>query len=687
MNRIKAFLRNRKPALVHLAGAILVFFIWRLCGLPSPGLLGRLIPLSWFITAVVAEKGRVRNSTLFLLTVFVLLTLFWTSGPALVTAAASAGFLGIFPELLRVSRRKYGILLAMMPLVPMVLVLVPFTGDEPHYASITEDLAPLGESTFDLYSSQAGDPTGDVTHHQRFFPALMVPGYFLGQSGLRIMNFIFALAALVLLSRLLKEHRIERWRELTVLAMLLVPGSSVLGLVYPAWIALAVFLGTVLLSETRRSTLWVLAASAVLVLIKLRFAGLAAGLVAAHLVSVSRKKRTRLLLAVTALGAAGILADLLLLGGRVFWVRYGNVEFIHTLVMQPVYRSGQLALSAASVLVDQEGGLLWKAPWVIAALAGLWELRRKHRHLFLWLGLPALLYLAGLLYWAVDNWHGMPTPAGRMLLPLLPVLIASLGCSMKRRGTGILIWISLAVSAVYFTWPALRFNHADGSDVLLTRFFGTRSGLVRWLPSAVRPDIPVFAAAIAVCAALVWMIRKNWRYTVHFAASFLVLFCFLGGYEDQHWEAEDIPSEFRNYCAVYPRGEDLEARKYWLFSRERMLLLSRPEDAVRLPLAPVENDSVEVTLIYRSFGGGDEGGLAVSCGTSADTVFGESPLQDPPGWLAVKGRTSVPAEPENAAPVRHEIRLRRMNDTLRIHATGFPPDEEAGIYLDRIEID
>ncbi|MBD3277628.1 MAG: hypothetical protein GF388_04950, partial [Candidatus Aegiribacteria sp.] len=541
MSRFNSIFTQRKPALVHFAGAILVFLFWRLGGLPSPGILGRLIPLSWFITALISGKGRVRKSTLFILSAFCMLALFWTAGPFLGIAAASAGLLGIFPELLRVSVRKYGILMAMIPLVPMVLVLVPFTGDEPHYASITEDMAPFGESSFHRYSSQAGDPTSQVTHHQRVFPALMIPGYLFGPAGLRIVNFLFALAALVLLSRLLEKYRIKGRRELTVMAMLLLPGSSVLGLVYPAWLALAVFMGAVLLSESRRSTLWVLTASAALVLVKLRFAGLSVGLITAHLITVSKKKRMRLLVAITAIGAAGLLADLVLLGGRVFWVRYGNIEFFHTLLVQPLYRSGQLALSAASVLVDQEGGLIWKAPWVIAALAGLWELRKKHRHLFHWLGLPALFYLAGLLYWAVDNWHGMPTPAGRMLLPVLPVLIASLGCAMKRRGVRILIWISLALSAVYFTWPSMRFNHADGSDVLLTRLVGAHGGLVRWLPSGVRPDVPVFAAAIALCAALVWMIRRNWRYTVHFMSSFLVLFCFLGGSKDQTWEAEDIP--------------------------------------------------------------------------------------------------------------------------------------------------
>ena len=479
MSSLTASVRERTPALVHLAGSVLVFLFWRLAGLPSPGVLGRLIPLAWFVTAIVSRKGDVSKSTLTLLTVFMLLSLFWTAGPSLGILAASAGFLGIFPELLRVSRRKYGILMAMIPLVPMVLVLVPFTGDEPHYASITEDLAPFGENGFEEFSRQEGDPAGDVTHHQRFFPALLTPGYFLGQTGLRIMSLLFALAALVFLSILLKKYRFEKRRELTVLAMLLIPGSSLLGLVYPGWLALAVFLGAALLSESRRSTLWVLVASAVLVLIKLRFAGISAGLIAAHVITSHGKKRARLPLIIIAIGAAGILADLLLLEGRIFWVRYGNVEFLHTLVIQPVYRSGQLLLSAASVLVDQESGLLWKAPWVIAAGAGLWELKKKHRNLFIWLGLPALFYLAGLLYWAVDNWHGMPTPAGRMLLPVLPVLTASLGCSMKRRGVSILIWISLALSAVYFTWPALRFNHADGSDILLTSIFEARSGLNR----------------------------------------------------------------------------------------------------------------------------------------------------------------------------------------------------------------
>ena len=140
------------------------------------------------------------------------------------------------------------------------------------------------------------------------------------------------------------------------------------------------------------------------------------------------------------------------------------------------------------------------------------------------------------------------------------------------------------------------------------------------------------------------MIRNNWRYTVHFTASLLVLFCFLGGYGKPDWEAEDIPSEYRDYCSVYPGEADLETRKYWIFSKERMLLLSRPEDIVRIPLHSAEEDSVRITLVYRSFEGDSESGVAVSCGASADTVFEVSELMDPAGLAGGEGKNFCPCQ-------------------------------------------
>ena len=657
--------------------------------MPSPGVLGRLVPLSWLITALLYGKGRIPRLSIYLLAVFTVFSLFWTVDTGFEVIAAACGLMGIFPGLLALSSRRFGIVLALLPLIPLILILVPFTGDEPHFAYITENLI-SGSGRFSEYSSQMGDPGAGITHHQSFYPALMIPGYPLSVPGIRGMNILYAMAALVLMSRIFRDSGLKNWKQLTVLGFILVPGCSILGLVYPGWLALAVFLWAVYAYGRSKNVAWVIAAAIVLVVIKFRFIGLSIGLLTALVIESRRKKRLILSVTLICLVTAGLLFDLLILDGRIFWVRYGNMAFIKTIILQPLYRTPEVLIAAGSSLVDIESGLLWKAPWVLAGLAGLHLLKSANRKLFIWLGLPALFYFIILVFWNPAESSGMPTPAGRMLVPLIPVLLASLSFVLKRKGVKILIWASLAISAVLFTHPVLRFNFADGSDSLVSRISGQFSSITELLPSTVRLDLPIFLGWIMLAGLMIMLFRRRSRIAEYTIASVFLLLCLLGGMEKKTWEAEDIPSEYRNFCTIYPCEVDLELRKFWFFSREKMLRLSRPEDAVILPVTDYAGDSLKLTVFYRSLHSGAETGIEVSCGEWADSVYAASEVMEAPRWVTIMKETNLPLMPENLQSIRSEfiVPLDNCGGIIRISLLGAEGRHGRfyGIYLDRILI-
>ena len=672
----------------HILGGILVFIIWRIAGMPSPGVLGRLIPLAWLTAGIVYGRGNPSKASVQLLGISLLLCMFWAAGPGMFIISASSALLALFPGLIKVSRRRLGILMAVIPLAPLILILVPFTGDEPHYARITEELFPGGDGSFQDYYHQAGDPGGGFRHHQSLYPAMMLPGYPGGITGIRLMNMLFALGAVTALSRTLRDSGFRKWRELSLLALLTMPGSGVLGLVYPGWLAVAVFVSAVYMFLRDRRSVWVLAAAVVLVLLKIRFAGLSLGLLLALMLEYRGRKRANIALLLLSFAAAGLLFDLVFLGGRVFWVRYGNIEFLRTVLVQPLYRSSHLLLAMFSTLLDIESGLLWKAPWVLAALAGLPALRRERRYLFRWLGLPGLLYLLVLIYWTGMNWSGMPTPAGRMLLPLLPLLLASLGMVMKRAGVRVLVWLSMAAGAVYYCHPLLRMNHADGTDALVSSLAGTAASLTGWLPSAVRFDLPVFLFWGLFSAAVVWMIARRSGKTAYMLAAGFGLLCLAAGTPVTRWEAEDLPSSMKDFCQFYPRDTDPEERKYWMFSAQRMLRLHRREDAIRIPVHRHLGDQAEVEITYRSLGEGRGPGIRLSCGGWSDSLFSISNMRQPPAWTTRIRDASLERRPENLRELRWSLKMPVSADTLLIEiipAAG-PDHDLHGIYLDAVTV-
>ncbi len=685
---IKSLLYERSGAMFHIAAAISIFAVWRLLGMPAPGSLGRLIPLSWLITGLIFGKGRASKLSSLLLTIFLVLSLLWAVSTTVEVLAVSFGVMGVFPGLLAVSRKKAGILRAMVPLIPLI-VLVPFVGDEPHYVTITEDFVSPGAGEFGNMRHQQGDPSESIPHHQIFYPLMMIPGYPFSIAGVRGMNLLFALIAVMILSGIYRKNGLNDWKYLSILALLLIPGSATLGLVFPGWVALLFFLLCVRMSDSPRRTFWVLCVAFILVLIKIRFVGVSAGLLIALIISSEGKRKIMFPAALAGLVILGLLADLIILDGRIFWVRYGNISFLKTVIINPVFRFPEVLLAAGASLVDSESGLLWKAPWILAGLAGLPLLRKKHPDLFLWLGLPAIFYFLFLMIWSINSWAGMPAPSGRILLPIMPVFLASLGCMLKDRNVRLLVWVSLGISAIYFAYPVLRFNHADGTDTLFNLICGQYSSVTEWIPSLVRLNVPVFLSWLVIAGMLIWMIAKRNRFTGTVIIAIVFILVCIAGQKRTAWEAEDIPSEYRSYCSIYPETNYSESRIFWLFTREKMLYMSSYEDVVYLPLPSDCGDSVRLEISFRSLQSGPIPGIELSCGDFRDSIYISSEVLEKPEWFVFFRDDQLDRRPENLEEIHTEFILPVDDNTEIVRISplnvGHEYGEMHGIYLDRIE--
>jgi hypothetical protein len=276
-----------------------------------------------------------------------------------------------------------------------------------------------------------------------------------------------------------------------------------------------------------------------------------------------------------------------------------------------------------------------------------------------------------------------------MLLPLLPVLLVSLGKVMDRRGVRILIWASLAVSAAQLCHPMLRFNYADGTDGLISMLAGPASAVSTWLPSAVRFNLAAFAIWTFISGFIVWQIARNSRTAPLSLAASFGLICLLGGMPRTTWEAEDLPPRMMDYCSLYPADNEPESRAYWLFSRERMLLLSGDADRVRIPVDASPGDTVTVEVSFRDCGGGDLPGLRVSCGDWSDSIFAVSDVMEAPSWMTLIRDMRLDGRPENLEELSWRLEVPALSDTLVLSPVAGPRSGSSryGIYLDKVSFE
>jgi hypothetical protein len=691
--RVAEAVRDWRGPLYHLFGGLLVFLLWRVTGMPSPGLQGRLIPLAWVVLGLLTGRSGIPRFSAGFLGAFSLLVFLWRIHPALHVLAGASAVLGMFPGIMATAAggARWSLARAAAPLFLLSVLLVPFEGDEPHYAAILAGITGDEDSPFQDPGPQLGDLATGETHHTRTFPLLLLPGYPFGQIGVRAVSFLMALAAVMLTAHLFRSYGISIDGGPAVMALLVMPGAGLLGLLYPGWVSIALFVAGALWLRRGKNVLPVLLAlTLILAAIKMRFFFLGAGLLVVWFLRLERGRKWRCAAIIMGIGAAVLAADYFLLGGGLVWARYGNVGLLRGIYANLTVHTVTTLTAPLASMLDIEAGMLWKAPWVVLALAGLPALRKRHPDLYTVLGVPSLIYIIVVWIWLPFEWHSMPTPPGRLFMPLMPLLLASASMVLGKRSAWVLIWLSMAVSALCVSDPWLRFNHADGTDTIISMFTSGSAAVSGWLPSWSRPSVMPFILWGAFLLLLVVLVPRRGR-GVQWAllAAALGLGLASTGYPGT-WYASSLGPEYRTGCSVYPENPDPLQRTFWLFRRTPLLAMGHPLDSITLPAPPGEGPlEVSVLLCGMASDDGSVPGLDVSSGGCSETVFVDSPVQPTPAWVRMHGKEGdIARVPENMADTLVTVVLEDPGEDVVLSPDWSDGQDPlpAGLYLDRIEI-
>lgn len=658
---MRSLLRVYAHSIALAAFGLWVFAVWRLAGMPDPGFTGRIIPAAWLLAGLL--NGRSVHGRWFLpmTLVFTIGAWLWMLHPGgwIVTAAIPVA--GLVAWGISVSRSgRTGVIRGVIPLLVLSLLTTDITGDEVRFAEVASVTSGIPSERFGEMDFRLGDISREEGYHTPIFPLLISPGLLAGDNGLRIVPVMIALFGVLLLARLTDPR-------IAVAAALLYPGFGVLGLAMTGWLALGLFTLGVLLPSGKLWSAMRFLIALFLVAVKMRYAGLAVGIVVAEYVSMPTRKGKWLLPALVMAGGLIILViDWFLLEGVLFWRRYGNIEALRLIWVNLFHYPLETLSNAGWSLFDPEAGLVMRAPWVLAAIPGLVLFRKKSPLIFRRLFIPSMVYWAFLIVWSGSGWHGLPAPVGRMFLPMLPLLACGLACAWEERGTRVLVAISIAVTGLVTVIPNLRYNYADGTDTLLTTL-GSVTGF-----SMVRDHPWQLLVPVLLVSALLLVPKRSGGRTLVTLTAVLVgtlLLVSIGGV----MEAEDLPPGVVQGAQLYPEGSDPLERYYWFESRERILVLGEPGQSILLPGATAGD-----TLMMKMSG---ESGV-LSIGGQLLTI--DSPLIALPPSYNVVGRseTAVPDRPENRAMEIFAIPLENadvMNGTVRIcHHTG-PP-----VYIDEM---
>lgn len=681
----------------YAAGALFLFLFWRIAGMPGPGLQGRLIPLAWLLAGFISPRTGPGRAGAACLILSVATGFFWAVSDLAAAVSMASMTAGVFPAMMRsFAAGGRRIASAVLPVAPLILLSVPFTGDEPLNAALCESLVRDGDADvsnnlrqIDRWASvspETGAPVEGISHQQPLFSLLLLPGLWFGIPGYRLLPLAVSVLAAWLTGRCAGAAGSKGGAGAA--ALLLLPGAACAGLAYADWAAAALVAAGALGAGGRRPLLTAVATAAALAALKLRFAPLGAGLVIAALACRKGMGPARTALAVIALAGAALAADRFLLGGRLFWVRYGNAEFLTVLWYRTLSAGGDLLLLPVDALVDQEAGLLWRAPWLIAAVPGAVALARAKTPAGRALLLSGALYLAGLVLWTPTEWHSMPTPAGRFFIALMP-MAATAACSK-----GIprpLMVFSICASAMYIAVPGLRFNHMDGCDAFFDTFGrDLPRNMCLAFPSMVRPVAIVTAAWLAFWALLSILLlgRRNGAALV-LAALAVPSAAAIEASTHGVFEAEDLSPDYRIGCSLYPLSQDPPERAAWPGSRQRLLRLGDAGDAVILPVEPGAGDSIRVELSLRGFTSGPDTPVMRARLGGWCSQFGVETAQLPlPEWLGhVRGGDAPPPSPGNARDtlIVLGIPFEGGSGVLVLSPAGsYPPGE--GVFLDRARI-
>ncbi len=431
---------------------------------------------------------------------------------ALLAAAKCVAFFSLVAldatELARMTAGRFAAyaLMAYVCLIPHTLQW-PIDGDEPYYLLMTESV--ISDSDFDLRNQyqhldqsetgrldlqpQPGDPVGregeQRSRHEPFLAVLLVPGYVLG--GLYGAVLTMALFATLLarsLFLLLEEYGVEARVRIAVVALLSL-AAPVIFYAVRIWpeIPAAWLLTEALRGRRRNEPARILLALAAMSLLKLRFVVIAAAFLLELLINRRRDRK------VVLLAAAALLLPSLI----VFYLS-GSPSNVHTAGQLSTYSALKLMRGIFGVLLDGQAGLLFHAPfWLAAVIAGAASLRWKRDWFYLLVALPYLLLLL-----PRDEWHGGWAPPLRYLVVFTP-LIALGGARLLVRCRPAVPLLAITASLITIfglAKPWALFHIANGESRMgeaLSRTFS--ADVSRTIPSFIRMN----DAAIVASGALI----------------------------------------------------------------------------------------------------------------------------------------------------------------------------------------
>lgn len=641
-------------------GAVLtgiwVFIAWRLAGLPSPGFLGRIVPGAWILAGALSGKGPVRWWMPVQLVLFTLSAWLWMIwGPGWVFAAA-VPVAGLVAWALAVASGKHGTIRALFPMLFLILLTAEVNSDEVRFAEIAAGMGHVNSERYGERQYRAGDINAEVGHHTMVFPGIISPGLMAGDRWLRAVPVLITIGSAALLASLAGPVP-------AVACALLYPGFSTLGLAMTGWLAAGVFTLWLMRGSHRWGAMITVLAALFLTALKMRYAGLAAGMLIAEYAN-SKPVRGKWLVpfSIAAGGMLFLAVDRYLLGGEVFWVRYGNMETLKLMWINLFHRPAATVSAAGWSLFDPEAGLLPRAPWVIPAIWGLVILARENGELFRRAVIPAGLYWFVLIVWSGTAWHGLPAPVGRVFLPLVPPLAIGLSKVWARRETLVLVAVSAMISAIVTVFPHGRANFADGTDTLLT-LAGGHTGF----SMARASSLWLIAALIPFVSTLLLTGKK--RVSPGFITLAVLSVGLALGLTGDAEEAEDLPGSSVTGALLYPGDPDPVIRYFWFGSRERMLELSSADHVITMECPPGN------AMLFLE--ASSTGGRLLVCG---DTLEVSTPMIELPGVYRMIGRRGIlPDRPENRIMAPCTLLVAAPQGMITVsHCDGAP------VYIDRI---
>ena len=668
---IKSILNRYSLSIKMSIFALWIFSLWRLTGMPSPGFAGRFIPLAWIFAAILNWKTQFSYSQVnkfdkwFLPNVlsFTITAWLWQLHPNIWLLASAIPIGGLIVWAIS-SADRIGTIRAVLPILFLSLLAAEVNSDEVRFAEMSVSIT--GTSS-DLYGNSVmrdGDIDEEVGHHTPLFPLLISPGLFLGDWGIRIIPALIALLGVYLIGKLSSP-------QIAVISALLYPGFSIFGLAMTGWLVVVLFLIVLLLPKEYRWLPLKFFIVLLMVALKMRYLGMALGIVIAEYISLPKRRgHFKIPFLIGSVTLVILIIDRYLLNGTIFWARYGNIDALQLVWANIFIRPLETIANVGYSLFDPEAGLLFRAPWVIAALPGLSKLKVESPALFKKLLIPSVCYFFVVVLWSGSAWHGLPAPAGRIFVPLLPLFAAGLAHSWSRSGTRILVIISIFVSAIVLAFPEARYNQADGSDSLLN-FFEV-SGLFSMVrSSSLLLIIPSLLLLFSI------MVFKKYNKQAQSGALLVIIFVafVLVSLHNDVIQVEDMSAEMVQGVMFYPENVDATQRYYWPGSRERLLFISELGQSILLPGV----SSGDTLLMWLS---GNSGTLQIG----EQHLFIQTPLMHlPAAYASVRQNARIlPDFPEN-----REIEVFRANltddDILenRVRITHF---SGAPVYFDKLQV-